>query len=326
MNSIHIIQNTHYHFETVISLYSVLKQLNYNVSLYQCNKVKSQNSFNQNKFIEKYNISLSSSTHSIQKDDIGFVVSSYPSSLTKEIIPNNDDLIFSKIRKLIYICHRFGDESDYSETNIINRKNAICLSPLSKAIGVDYIYLIDSPINPQKNTLDNTIKLTIQGHFQLKNRTSEVLTMLDSLGYQKTILNIIGTKSAAWLGNNRKENVHVYEDINECEFYDLCNSTHFLIPSINSHIKNQTYIKERYSSNFNLAYILEKPIFAHEVFEKVYNIPGIYYNDNNILDQLYKLLDINNNQYLNLINNFTKIKKDMRSHNSSIILNKIQNV
>lgn len=326
MPNIYIIQNTVYHFETTVSLYAVLQQLNLPVSLYRCVGVKKKNLFQQQEFLYRYGIH-ESDIGSIDENGIGFVVSAYPSAFTKDRIPSDNDIIFSKLKKLVYICHRFGNPQDYLSTNTINSSNAICLSPLAAKIDIDYIYLTHSPVAPNICPLDNGLRLTTQGHFEQKNRNKDLLNQLiDILGRKGGILNIVGTNAKQWLGNIA-DHIHYYESISECNFYDICNNmTHFLLPTIDMHTKYQTYIRDRYSSNFNLAYILEKPIFAHEIFQKIYRTPGIYYNDKNFRSKLNQLLNIQNLEYLDLVKQFSKHKKYLLEHNAHIIHQKINNL
>lgn len=331
-----IIQNTNYHFETCISLYQILNNLSYNTFIYRF----LPDIYEQNQFLLDSNVQLADKDM-LKQASVGIFVSAYPNpSVPKEqSIPNFDIIQNLNLKiKFLYISHRFKNDQDYEDHPMgINRNNTICLSPLASKINLDYIHLLDTVLLPNNLLLDNTLNLTIQGHFELKNRNWEHLThMLKTLmdyplcGNKKIIINFIGTGvDRIRINSNSFLNLTVnkYNNLCEKQFYDIINNdTHFFVPLIDPYIKNQTYSNERYSSTFNHSLALEKPLLAHEFFQDIYHIPGYYYNNNNIPNILKNLCNITNDEYQNLIKALKNLKKQFILHNIKILENKINYV
>ena len=260
-----IIQNTHYHFETVLSLYQMLKNLGLDPQIYRCLNIKDK--FNQINFLKKYNISTIDLDH-IDSKIIGIVVSAYPNPQVdiKNAIPNNDDTIFSILKKIIYISHRFKNTNDYDGT--INSSNALCLSPLSEKIGIDYLCFTDIPVEPIYSSYYRDIQLTIQGHFELAGRNVSLFKSIISIVSNKVkdkkiVINILGTNTARiirHLQNMTIPNIEIklHDCLEEDNFYNIMNNeTDWFLPLITPELNNSTYSLERYSSNFNMAKIEE---------------------------------------------------------------------
>lgn len=315
-----IIQNTPYHFETTISLYSSLKRLNpKKLDIIQIIEEYT----NQKEFLTNNNISyIDMSDMSQFSYDIAFVVSAYPNPHVKlnDSIPNIQHGLFEfYVNRMVYVCHRFDNKNDYTIHPRINFKNALSLSKLSKNIGLDFFYPIEYQIQPKLFT-DTIPIFSIQGHFELKNRI--ILNNRIFSCSSDFIINFIGTS----LPHQQCENHKLYSNLNETDFYITLNNCKFLFPMIDDKIKNHTYTNQRFSSNFNHAMALEKPIFAHESFKHIYEIPGIYYNATNIEQQFDQLLHLNDDEYHNMIDQFKQIKNRYYQSNSKTLSQKIYNV
>jgi hypothetical protein len=323
-----IIQNTSYHFETVISLYQVLKNLGYNPYIYRY----IADSFNQESFISKYKLNIATSDI-INNALCGFVVSAYPNPQVTldNCIPNNNNIIFDILKnKLIYICHRFDNKNDFLFNPIINASNSISLSPISNQIGIDYLFLTDNPLTPNHLDADGRCGITIQGHFELQGRDRSLfyrLFMKDYSKYQdKIYINIVGTNVSKFLDEYIPNYIYQYSNLSEIEFYDVLNNkTHWIMPSLDDQTNGQTYKYQRYSSNFNHALALEKPIICHKYFQSIYKLSGIYYDTNAystfILDQILEMH--NNESYANIFKYTNLLKYNFSLHNKSIIDKKI---
>jgi hypothetical protein len=90
---------------------------------------------------------------------------------------------------------------------------------------------------------------------------------------------------------------------------------------IDPNFKNKDYSILRYSTNFCHAMCLEKPIICDKFFYDIYKIPGIYYDVDSATDIDISL--ISNEQYKNMIDAFSGLKKELSNHNDSIIRKKI---
>lgn len=329
-----IIQNTNYHFETVLSLYQMLKNLGLDPQIYRCLNIKDR--FNQINFLKKYNISTIDLNH-VDSKIIGIVVSTYPNPQVgiKDSIPNINDPIFLVLKKLLYISHRFKNTSDYNGT--INSNNALCLSPLSSKIGVDYLCFADIPVEPRYSSYDKDIQLTIQGHFELAGRNASLFKSIISIVSNKVkdkkiVINILGTNTARIIRHLQDMTIpnieiKLHDCLDEDNFYRVLNNeTDWLIPLITPELNNSTYSLERYSSNFNMSTSLRKPIFCHEYFKNIYNIPGIYFNETNLEQSLIDCLNFDSQRYNNLLQEFDPLIAKLRYHNEIILTNKISHL
>jgi hypothetical protein len=325
-----IIQNTSYHFETTISLYSSLKRLNpKKLDIIQIAldpdirrvgvRWSLDQSWNnqQKEFLTNNSIShINVSDVSQFSYDMVFVVSAYPNPFA--YIPSIENELFKFYEnKIIYICHRFNNNSDYTTNPRINFKNSLALSKLSKNIGLDFFYPIEYEIKPKLFT-DTKPIFCIQGRFGLNNRII-LSNNIFSCSNDFTI-NFIGTNIPPIL---KCKNHKLYSNLNEINFYNILNECKFLLPMIDDKIKDSTYSNQRFSSNFNHAMALEKPIFAHEFFKDIYEIPGIYYNEANIENKFDELLKLNNDEYFKMINQFNEVKNKYYEHNNKILSQKI---
>jgi hypothetical protein len=315
-----IIQNTNYHFETTISLYSSLLRLNPQ----KLSIVKLVNDYyKQDKFCEKYSIStIDKNDDNIYNYDIAFVISSFPNPYVnlKDSIPSSNHNLFSFYdKKIIYISHRFDKIKDYTIHPKINFQNSISLSKLSLNIGLDYFYPIEYPIQPSV-TYNSIYTGCIQGHFELNNRIlhEDILKCKNNM-----LLKILGTCTNKI---PKSECYKYYSSLDEISFYKQLNDTKFIFSMIDNKIKNSTYKYQRFSSNFNHAMALEKPIFCHEHFKNIYDVPGIYYNDTNINNKIEEMLNITEYNYLNIIDQFNEIKNKYYEYNNQVLSQKISNI
>lgn len=329
-----IIQNTDYHFETTLSLYKILNDLGYECKIYRCKQLNNQ--FNQIHFLAKHDIQTIS-LENINNQMIGLVVSTYPNPKVsiENAIPNNNDAIFSVMHKLIYISHRFKNYNDYSD--LINADNTLCLSKLSNNIGIDYLYLTNMPFAPVCSEYDKSLRLTIQGHFRLASRHllqfRRIVQIIGEIIQDKQlIINIVGTHTTIMsqaLQNLNIKNciIKLYNSIDEENFYDILNNeTDWLLPLLTPDLKNNTYAIERYSSNFNMAIVLQKPIFSHDFFQNIYMIPGIYFNDSNLIKSLVRLVQMNKTEYKDMVREFDLLIPQWQNHNKIVLEKKINYV
>lgn len=269
-NTVIVIANTDYHFEITLSTYQALIDSGYNPVIYSCHG-KQRTYSKQIDFLNINNIRYTHNINTIPLDTLGgIVISAYP-----DHIPNDKNLIFDRLKnKLIYICHRFNTQPSY-----IDKYKTICLSPLSQYIGLPYIIPNKYPICISSQKQDHKVKLLIQAHFERRNRDIEVLNpVIDAVKANSNIeLHIIGTGIPLSLRQQPNSNIIIHSKITEQTLYSIINNMSYILPLIDEKTKDGTYLKERYSSNFCHSLCMNKPIIAHNIFKKIYNLPGIYY-------------------------------------------------
>lgn len=320
MNSLKIliIQNTPYHFETTISLYSSLLRLQPNkLSIVQIDKDHTD----QRNFLQKHNIdTIPFFDPFIYDYDIAFIISAYPNPYVSinDSIPLMDHPVIQHYKnRLIFICHRFDRASDFIKHPFVKLNNSLSLSILSKNnIHLDYWYPIEYPVEPAYQTKNN---YCIQGHFEFNNRQifSDIVNNNEINKYE---LYIIGTTTNKIRSNKSK----YLSNLREIDFYNALNNQKFILAMIDDKIRNGTYINQRFSSNFNHAAALEKPIFCHEVFQNIYEIPGIYYNNQNVYEKFQQLVNMSEIEYSKLVSSFKSFKDKYYHHNNNILSQKIE--
>lgn len=324
-----VLQNTTYHFETGLSLYSSLANAGADVYMHRC----CRNIFKQEKFLENLNVKIASD-EDLKRADCGVVVSAYPNPqvLISESVPNEkDESILGFGEKLLYVAHRFMNKEDYeSDESPIKIHNSVCLSPLGGGVGLDYLFPVDMPVVPIKNPLGDLMKFSVQSHFHLRNRNiSEWINSFCNMSPRAIRVNFIGNNVhyAHQMLSRDRNNKKFFSKINEELFYHLMNcETHFIMPLIDGLTKGGAYIKERFSSNFNLAFALEKPVFCHEVFREIYGTPGFYYDDENVLEVAEKMFSMTEDDYGSMVDQYKLIKEEKRNHNKKVLTYKISNL
>lgn len=313
-----IIQNTNYHFETTVSLYSSLLRLNpAKLSIVKIPNID----ISQKEFTDKYRINtISHVDSSVYNYDVAFIVSAYPNPHVT--IQNSIPLINHRIcqyykKSCIFLCHRFNRASDFRNHTLINLQNSLSLSRLSTKIGLDYWYPTEYPVTPFYQTKNN---YCIQGHFELNNRVilPEIMNYND-----KFQLSMIGANADDVI---QQSHTKCLSNLSEIDFYNAINNQKFILAMIDDKIKNGTYIKQRFSTNFLHACALEKPIFCHQIFKEIYEIPGVYYDDINIYEKFQELINLSEDKYYQLVNQFVSLKTRYNFHNDNILRQKINTI
>jgi hypothetical protein len=307
-NTIAVIANTDYHFETTLSAYQALIDSGYNPIIYSCHGKKSRFA-EQGEFINLYNLQQTEDIDSLTSNILGgLVISAYPNRVL-----NDTNIIFDKLKnKLIYICHRFNAVPTY-----IDKNKTICLSPLSKKIGLPYFIPNKYPMKILPSQSGIKIKLLIQAHFERKNRDIDLLNQLiNSINRMNNIeLHIIGTGIPVSLQKQQMSNVITHSKITERSLYSIINDMSYILPLIDNNTNMGTYLKERYSSSFCHSFCMNKPIIAHNIFKDIYNIPGKYYSSTTTLYNI--LIDLNNNpaNFQQTTTNFDLLRLSSIKHN-----------
>jgi len=312
-NTIAVIANTDNHFEITLSAYQALIDSGYNPIIYSCHG-KKPTFAKQTQFLNLYNLQHTEDIDLIPSDILGgLVISASPNR-----IPNDTNIIFDKLKnKLIYICHRFNTIPSY-----MDKSKTICLSPLSQRIGLPYFIPNKYPIDILSCQSDSKIKLLIQAHFEKKNRDMGLLNkLIDIINRVGNIeLHIIGTGIPISLQKQQIPNIITHSKITEHSLYSIINDMSYILPLIENNTNTGTYLKERFSSSFCHSLCMNKPIIAHTIFEKIYNIPGKYYSSNSELHNI--IMSLHNNaprDYQQTALDFNSLRLNSIQHNKSLL-------
>ena len=325
-----VLQNTRYHFETALSVYKSLEDMGVVSYLHQC--YKKEDITRQLEFANSLNMRLASE-QDMESARCAFVVSAYPNphGNRKEWIPGGSHPSIKRFgRRIVYISHRFGSSADYDfNGGPVRRHNALCLSALSSRIGVDYMYPVDMPIKPEMRPLVRPVQFTVQGRLEQKNRLTPDWMFAMEDGSNRAWIRVLGGKydeSEIPVGMKTR-NLMFLPNQSESSFYKNINKeTNFLMPMIDRKIKNGIYEQDRFSSTFNHAFAMKKPVFCHTDFKEVYGVPGVYYDDENALEMAEKIFRMTREDYDSITREFSTAKRPRRKHNKRILRSKIEAV
>ena len=331
MPPILVIQNTRCHFETTLSVYQLLLDAGYTPYIYQC--YQEDDIFQQVDFLRRFNIAAATPAI-LSSAAAGIVVTAYPHTgpITERTLPNWADPIIQALwraNKLLFISHRFGAAAEYQNPDSpLSLANSLCLSPLAQKIGADFVLFMSTPIAPKTVRFGKPLMVTIQAHFTKQFRAfQQVISRADMWRPESIILQCVGNRAAGLKTDPATAHpcIDAYANVSETEFYSIVNSrTHFIAPLIDPDICNATYSRERYSSNFNMAWAFEKPVFCHEWFRDVYGLPGIYYTYDNLAEKHRELVTLTADDYTNLLRAFKEKKAQQQQANVLTIQRRLQ--
>lgn len=322
-----VLQNTSYHFETGLSVYKSLEDAGADVFIHHL----CQERFEQASFLKHLGVKQAQQSD-LEEAACGFVVSAYPTPhiTIPDVVPMGSHPSMKLFRKrLVYISHRFGRAEDYNKSESpVRPHNCVCLSPLSSRIGVDHFYPIDMPIKPERMSFVSPLQLVVQGHFDHKNRNiPDWVYSLEEKSKKASVIFLGGLSPPKPSSEMKKKGFLCLPNQSELSFYKLLNGhTHFIFAMIDRTIKNGTYLRERFSSNFNIAFALEKPLVCHEDFKEIYGAPGLYYNDDNMKEVIERLFGMNQADYDSMVAEFEVAKKPRREHNNRVLTDKVEAV
>lgn len=328
-----VIQNTWYHFETTLSVYQLLLDAGYTPYIYQ--RYSEPDVFQQTHFLRRFNLNVST-PEILATAAAGILVTAYPhdGEPTAQTLPNWGDAVTQALwraNRLLFISHRFESAATYQNAaSPITLKNSLCLSPLAQNIGADYVLFMSTPLAPKKVKFGSPLIVTVQAHFTKQFRAFQKILGRASMWKPKdVILQCVGNRAEGLKTDptTAHQCLDTYTNVSEIEFYSIINTrTHFIAPLIDPDIQNATYSRERYSSNFNMAWAFEKPVFCHEWFRDVYGLPGIYYNYENLAEKHHELVTLTADEYAKMLQDFAVKKPNYQNTNTQKIREKLENL
>ena len=183
------------------------------------------------------------------------------------------------------------------------------------------------PVPTYETPWQSPVRFTVQAHFGRGRRSLSWLhNALEHADTSNLLFQFVGT--TALETTNRILHVKPYiiaeSYLSESSFYSFLNTqTHFLFPLIDATLHTGSYIRESYSSNFNLAWALEKPLFCNECFKDIYGVPGVYYNSDNFAEKLAAVKNLEARGYQQLVATLKEQKAHHRAESASKIKHKI---
>jgi hypothetical protein len=331
-----IFLNTDFHVETALSIYQslILKKYSPTILLdYEIIKgdFEVENFFKENGF--NY-LTRDMFDKSINKDSFHkmIVVTGH-----QNIIDDNLDNLSKPINynfrmemfkdRAILIYHR-ADYSEYfkrAHNYFINPKG-VSVTQFSQKFGLDYIHQIENPLSEKKQIKiknNKIVKLLLIGRFSLANRDISILKIFEKIDQKidkkiKVILIGEKPKDETKFDFIKKYKLNNIEfdfkfDINQLDFYEEISSSDIFLNLIHG----GWYFGERFTSNINHIIAFSKFNISPFLLNLTYNIPGLSYKKN-FEEVILQALNVGEEERKKIINDFEKVKENLRNHNNFI--------
>jgi hypothetical protein len=329
-----IILNTDYHSEVALSLYGSLALLNFDPYIYP---IYSEKDYGLIELCIKYKINYIKEYNSNIKNDfkkaflitpiIGALDQYFQSDATE---PQNyhHPIVQDFKSRIILLIHRPSKNikfMKYACDILFENPKFIGLSPFSQQINLNYILLSENPVAnyfPIKNKLTdkNKIKFLIIGRFHYVNRE---IILLEQIIKNKLITNrnyditILGQDSNVLPINDEK--IIFKSNLSEIDFYNELYNCDFIINLlIKSNIRG--YFSDCTSSNYNHIFSFRKPTINCKYSNLVYPFPSLtYFSENEFSTTIRRAINIKEQEYNDMVNNFETTIKNIRLHNKNAI-------
>jgi hypothetical protein len=329
-----IILNTDYHSEVALSLYGSLELLNFDPYIYP---IYSEKDYGLIDLCIKYKINYIKEYNSNIKNDFkkAFLITpiigaldQYFQSDATEPQNYNHPVVQDFKSRMILLIHRPSKNikfMKYASNILFENPKFIGLSPFSQQINLNYILLSENPVAnylPVKNKLNdkNKIKFLVIGRFQYNNRETG---LLESLIKNKLLINrdyditLLGQDSNVLAINDEK--IIFKSNLSEIDFYDELYNCDFIINSlIKSNLRG--YFSDCTSSNYNHIFSFRKPTINCKYSNLVYPFPSLtYFSEGEFSTIIRRAINIKEEEYNDMVNNFETTIKNIRLHNKNAI-------
>jgi hypothetical protein len=329
-----IILNTDYHSEVALSLYGSLELLNFDPYIYP---IYSEKDYGFIDLCIKYKINYIKEYNSNIKNDfkkaflitpITGILDQYNQSSLNEPKNYNHPIIQDFKSKIILIMHKPSRNlkfMKYASDVLFENPKFIGLSPFSQKINLNYILLSENPVAnyfPVKNKLTdkNKIKFLVIGRFHYKNRD---IILLEKIIKNKLLTNrdyditILGQDSNILKINDEK--IIIKSNLTEIDFYNELYNCDFIINLLlKSHIRG--YFSDCTSSNFNHIFSFKKPTINCKYSNLIYPFPSLtYLSDADFTTTIRKAVNMKEEEYTDMVNNFETTINNIRLHNKNAI-------
>lgn len=309
-----IIHNTNVHVETAVSLYFTLErsELWSPTLILLPSDVRGLNAF-----LNKLGVRYLTADIPCNDFEKAIVITSYPSGAEYKRLPNENHPIVREFEgRRILVTHRANYPiSAYKGEAVMG------LTPLCEQYGIPFVYACENPAleTSYLEDWDNKIFL-IQGKFGAKHRNFNCLRRFLEVEKRPFRIRLLGeSASSVELSDDRAE---FFQRVSEIEFYNLCRTSHFILPLIDAETRRAQYLRSRFSSTYGIAFASGKLLIADENVNAIYNMPAITYSScGEFCSVMSECLDMTIEHYVSQCEQFFLRKKKMRDHNTSVLVN-----
>ena len=327
-----IILNTDYHSEVALSLYGSLELSNFDPYIYP---IYSEKDYGFIDLCIKYKINYIKEYNSNIKNNFkkAFLVTSVICTLEKynkspitEPINYNHPVVQDFKSRMILLIHNPNKNIDfikYASDVLFENPKFIGVTPFSQQINLNYILLSENPVAnyfPVKNKLNDKIKFLVIGRFHYESREIHLLKniiknkLITSRDYDITIL---GQDSNNININDQK--IILKSNLSEIDFYDELNKCDFIINLlVKTNVKG--YFLDCTSSNFNHIFSFKKPAINCKYSNLICPFPSLNYSsEEEFATTIKKAVNIKEEKYKDMVNNFETTINNIRLHNKNAI-------
>lgn len=302
-----IIQNTNFHFETALAAYYSVIHSGYDAFLNRRHADPDERG--QADFCELYGIKMDTPG---ARYDLGVIVSFYPDDQYGIYRRLRD--ILDRCGMIICISHRVEVLDDlpsyYGECSVV------ALTPLGARLGMQTFWQFENPVMPEyRPPSTSNVFCAVQGNFWQGARDLNLFRRFDP-AFSGLKISLIGN---GCVDGCTGPNFKYVQAPSEVEFYSAINKNSYIIACIDPETRGRAYARERFSSNFSLSLSLEKPLFCHEFFRDLYEVPGIYYNNRNFNEMVYRMLDADIKEYDAYVQLIRERKRHLREVNRKLL-------
>lgn len=220
--------------------------------------------------------------------------------------------------KFIFVCH----QPEYIKKQYIN---VIVLTPLNLILNlnphIEYVLPIHNYIKYRSDKKD--VRFTIIGRFKDSNRDVKDLIKLIHYKRELNFTIYIFSRHMKFVPESLFNLEKVYPKRlriflrHSSDIMDhFLRSTKFILPLVSA---NSWYHKDRLSGNISLAYNYNIPLILDKRLRNIYNIKGCIEYNNSILEVIDQVVDMPDETYNNMVNEFVNSKNEIIVNNKNIL-------
>lgn len=311
-SKIALIHNTNVHVEIAISLYFTLERSErWSPTLILLPK----DCRGLNTFLDQLGVRYLTSGFSSDEYTQAIVVTSYPAGAEyKRLYNENHPMVRGFEGRRVLVTHR----ANYPVSAYRGEK-VMGLTPLCEKYGIPFYYACENPALEGLFLEDwNDKVFLVQGKFGCNHRSFECLKQFLDTDERTFRVRLLGQSASTIALSDQR--VEVFEGVSETEFYDLCRTSHFILPLVDEDTRRGQYLRCRFSSTYSIAFASQKPLVAGKGINEIYDIPAfIYRNSDEFCSAMSACVSMRLEDYIAQYESYTYSKKRFREHNFAVL-------
>jgi hypothetical protein len=310
-----LVLNTSTHVETALSLYRSLDlSPHWNPVLVPL----SGNVRELFPFLKELNLRFEDEHANPDDFDYALIITAYPRGAEYPPLPQEKHPMVVGFRnRRLLITHRATRPSSFYDHG-----PAVGLTPFCANQGLDFLYLCENPAleSLTPSLTDKPVRFLVQGKFGYKHRDLDLLQIWLKKHTGPAQILLLGEGAAKIALSLSDERVNKFDKVSEPTFYKVAATAHFILPLINRTTRQGSYLCERFSTSYSLAFASERPVIASDDLASIYSVPTLAYSDvDSFCNHMNDCLNMTDAAYRHLIAPYTIIKQEFRKHNLAVL-------